>query len=228
VLADVLGLVGSSPTPGASDVGSNANNIYLKSKVIPKEKIFYKKKEMTLQDPQISTKVVVASDSSKYVELERKIDSITNGLSRPYFNKILKELAKKNLENAIIISDYIIAEQIEINIQNSTKESKIKVLTWLSNHYHDKKSFRNMTKYDILDFLNKLRRSTIEDPASKWIGSYNGRQIILTKFFRWLYNPDEPDHRSRITPPCMQGIKRLPRKEKTSIDIVGSSINKNF
>jgi hypothetical protein len=225
VLADVLGLVGSSPTPGASDVGSNANNIYLKSKVISKEKVFYKN-EMTLQDSQIS-KVVVASNS-EYVGLERKIDSITNGLSRPYFNKILKELAKKNLENAIIISDYIIAEQIEINIQNSTKESKIKVLTWLSNHYHDKKSFRNMTKYDILDFLNKLRRSTIEDPASKWIGSYNGRQIILTKFFRWLYNPDEPDHRSRITPPWMQGIKRLPRKEKTSIDIVGSSINKNF
>ena len=87
---------------------------------------------MTLQESQ-SPKVVVASDSTKYVELERQIDSITNGLSRPYFNKILKELVKKNLENAIIICDYIIAEQIEINIQNSTKESKIKVLVWLSN-----------------------------------------------------------------------------------------------
>ena len=51
MLADVLGLVGSSPTPGASDVGSKANNIYVKSKVIS-EQIFYKK-EMTLQDPQI-------------------------------------------------------------------------------------------------------------------------------------------------------------------------------
>jgi hypothetical protein len=111
-------------------VGSKANNIYLKSKVIP-EKVFYKK-EMTLQESQPPPKVVVSD--SKYVELERKIDSITNGLSRPYFNKILKELAKENLENAIIICDYIIAEQIEINIQNSTKESKIKVLTWLSNH----------------------------------------------------------------------------------------------
>ena len=58
---------------------------------------------MILQDPRISK--VVISDSSKYVELERKIDSITNGLSKPYFNKILKELAKKNLENAIIICD---------------------------------------------------------------------------------------------------------------------------
>ena len=39
--------------------------------------------------------------------------------------------------------------------------------------------------------------------------------MILTKFFRWLYNPDEPDQRKRITPPCMQGINKLPRKEKT-------------
>lgn len=111
--------MGSSPTPGASDVGSKENNIYVKSKVIPK-KVFYKK-EMILQDSQTSK--IVASDN-KYVELEIKIDSITNGLSRPYFNKILKELTKKNLENATIICDYIIAEQIEINIQNSTKEVK--------------------------------------------------------------------------------------------------------
>jgi hypothetical protein len=37
------------------------------------------------------------SSSINIEELERKIDSITEGLSRPYFNKILKELAKKNL-----------------------------------------------------------------------------------------------------------------------------------
>jgi hypothetical protein len=142
-------------------VGSKANNIYVKRKVIPEKKVFYKK-EMALQDSQTSK--IVSSDS-KYVELERKIDSITNGLSRPYFNKILKELVKKNLENAIIICDYIIAEQIEINIQNSTKESKIKVLAWLSNHFQDEKLFRDMTKHDILDFLNKLRKSVTEDPA---------------------------------------------------------------
>ena len=49
-------------------------------------------------------------------------------------------------------------------------------------------------------------------------------RCILTKFFRWLYNPDEPDQRKRITPPCMQGIKKLPRKEKTRyrhVDYVG-------
>jgi hypothetical protein len=153
------------------------------------------KKDMALRKSQITNNL---SSSSSIEELERNIDSITNGLSRPYFNKIWKELAKKNLGNAIVICDYIIAEQIEINIQNSTKESKIKVLTWLSNHFNDQISFKNMTKNDILDFLNKLRKTAVEDPTSKWIGSYNGRQIILTKFFRWLSNYDEPDYRNRL------------------------------
>jgi integrase len=211
--------VGSSPTPGASDVGSfNKNTKMNKNKQREFVLETKSKRDMVLQQSQIkeNNNNDLSSSSSNDLELERKIDSITNGLSRPYFNKILKELAKKNLENAIIICDYIIAEQIEINIQNSTKESKIKVLTWLSNHYQDTKSFRNMTKHDILDFLNKLRKPAIEDPTRKWIGSYNGRQIILTKFFRWLCNPDEPDHRNRTTPPCIQGIKRLPKKEKTA------------
>ena len=67
---------------------------------------------MALQKSQIQNNL---SSSGNIEELERNIDSITNGLSRPYFNKILKELAKKNLENTIIICDYIIAEQIEID-----------------------------------------------------------------------------------------------------------------
>jgi hypothetical protein len=39
--------------------------------------------------------------------------------------------------------------------------------------------------------------------------------MIFLKFFRWLYNQNESDQRKRITPPCMQGIKRLQRKERS-------------
>jgi hypothetical protein len=70
------------------------------------------------------------------------------------------------------------------------------VLVWLSNFYNDAKSFKQITKQDILDYLNSLRKSTSEDISQRWIGSYNGRQIILSKFFRWLCNPDESDQRS--------------------------------
>jgi hypothetical protein len=40
--------------------------------------------------------------------------------------------------------------------------------------------------------------------------------MVFSSFFKWLYNRDEPDNRKRITPPCMRGIKRLPRQEKPS------------
>ena len=89
-------------------------------------------------------------------------------------------MLEKNFDNASIICNYIIAEEIELNIKNSTKEGKIKILVWLSNHFQDQKSFKDMPKEDILEFLNKLRKSSAEDPTHKWIGSYNGRQMILT------------------------------------------------
>ncbi len=72
-----------------------------------------------------------------------------------------------------------------------------------------------MSKEDILDYLNNRRKSSLEDPSQRWIGSYNGRQIVLSKFFRWLYNPDESDPRKREIPICMNGIRKLPKKELT-------------
>jgi integrase len=146
-------------------------------------------------------------------QLDQRIDSITQYSSKPYFNKALKRIAVTNPQNATIICDYIIAEQTEMNIKESTKEGKIKVLIWLSNFVN--KPFIQITKQDILDYLTSLKKSPSVDPAHKWIGSYNGRQMILNKFFRWLYNSDESDPSNRITPPCMKGIKKLPRQEKS-------------
>ena len=151
------------------------------------------------------------------IELEHKIDYITQFASKPYFNKVIKKLCLKRVhQNAVIIRDYIIAEQTEINIKQSTKEGKIKILVWLSN-FHSGKSFKVMTKPDIISYLNSLRKPLTEDPVQRWIGSYNGRQMILNKFFRWLYNLDEPDQSKRMTPTCMQGVKKLPKKEEYAI-----------
>ena len=123
-------------------------------------------------------------------------------------------LANESRENAEIVCDYIISEQTEINIKESTKEGKIKCLLWLSS-FLNHKSYRSITKQHILNYLNSLRKPESEDSTHRWIGSYNARQMIFLKFFRWLYNKDEPDQRKRITPSCMQGIKRLTRKEKS-------------
>ena len=119
-------------------------------------------------------------------------------------------LADESRENAEIVCDYVISEQTEINIKESTKEGKIKCLFWLSS-FLSHKWYRSMTKQDLLNYLNSLRKPESEDSTHRWIGSYNARQMIFLKFFRWLYNKDEPDQRKRITPLCMQGIKRLTR-----------------
>ena len=39
--------------------------------------------------------------------------------------------------------------------------------------------------------------------------------MVFMKFFRWLYNPDEPDHRKRITPSMHGGRKECCHAEKS-------------
>jgi integrase len=147
--------------------------------------------------------------------LKRKIDSITQ-YQKPYISKLFCEVLVKNLQNAKIICDYIIAEQNEFNIKESTKEDKIKRLFQLSRFFHHNKSFFEMNKEDILDFLNSLRKPSHLDLNHRSIGTWNGRQMLFLKFFKWLYNPNESDPRKRETPDCMKGIKQLPRKEISS------------
>jgi len=51
----------------------------------------------------------------------------------------LNSLLDKSEENASTICDYIIAEQNEINIKESTKEGKIKVLADMLKYLNHKK-----------------------------------------------------------------------------------------
>jgi hypothetical protein len=93
---------------------------------------------MTYQITQTSSLKGNKSQNEKWVgdenttEIGAKIHLITKSLSRNYYGNILQKLVKSNCDNADIICDYIIAEQTEPNIKDSTKESRIKVLVWLS------------------------------------------------------------------------------------------------
>jgi hypothetical protein len=117
----------------------------------------------------------VLNSHPEIVNLDNQIDFITNSLSRPHFSTALKKLAKSNSNNAKLICEYILVEETEPNLKNSTNESKIKILVWLSN-FHNGTHFIDMTKKHILEYLSKLRKPTEKDPSSRWIGSYNGRQ----------------------------------------------------
>jgi hypothetical protein len=110
--------VGSNPTPRVSNEGFTANIIRKDRKLATSKK---RKITLTYQSPQTTNGL---KDYDK-TTLGQPIDKITKSLSRPYFNAILKRLVSTNLENAMIICSYILAEQTEINIKNSTKEGQI-------------------------------------------------------------------------------------------------------
>ena len=105
-------------------------------------------------------------------------------------------------ENALTLSEYI------------------QFLTELSRYVGIRKPFKEMTKEeDILYYLDKCRKPENEDPLHKWIGSYNIKRIILTRFFKWLYyalcNPQKRNELSakERRPECIMDIPQLKRKE---------------
>jgi integrase len=76
------------------------------------------------------------------------------------------------------------------------------------------KSFKEMTRQDLISFLNSRRKSEDVDPLHKWIGTYNTYRIQTMRFFKWLYFPDiEPDKRPK--PSVIGNIPQLKRKEKS-------------
>ena len=93
---------------------------------------------------------------------------------KSYIQRLLKDLEQKHAENANTIYQYLLAEQSEYNIKESTKESKIKLLVYLSRYFNNSKSFMDITKQDILEHMNSLRNNVNNNSNnnSKWIGTY--------------------------------------------------------
>jgi hypothetical protein len=76
------------------------------------------------------------------------------------------------------------------------------------------KEFRQITREDLIQYMDKFRRPESVDPLHKWIGTYNLLLTLLVKFFRWLYYPDlEPKDRPR--PEVIQNMPQLKRNEKS-------------
>jgi len=55
-----------------------------------------------------------------------------------------------------------------------------------------------------------------QDPLHKWIGSYNTKLTVLSRFFKWLHYPDldDPKRRSELSalerkPEFIMGITKL-------------------
>ncbi len=186
--------MGSSPTSGALIACSTECLNYIKED----------KSNDNLQNPEIST-------NEKKEKIRKLIDSICK-YQKHYVKNSMSNLSEKSPKNAEIICKYIITEQNEINIRELTKEGKIKTLINITK-FLEFKDFDKITKNDIFSYLNRFRKSEEDDPHHRWIGTWNNRHMVLLKFFRWLHDQENSDIKNRKYPECMQGIKRLGRKE---------------
>ena len=116
-------------------------------------------------------------------------------------------------ENQKIIDDYIEARKTESNIAKDFQKLAARTIHSLARHAN--KNLKNVTRDDLISFLNSLRKSETVDPTHKWIGTYNTYLIILITFFKWLYYP-VMDAKQRTRPDILQNIKHLRRKEKSA------------
>jgi integrase len=142
------------------------------------------------------------------VLFDRKIQIASEGLTSRYSTCFYKIPLK---ENALALASYIISMKSEINLSNNYRIDTIEKISRLS-IYYGKTLFKDMTREQILDFLDNLRKPEASDPLHKWIGTYNLFRIYFMRFFKWLYYPDiEPQKRPK--PSVVENIPQLKRKE---------------
>jgi hypothetical protein len=153
--------------------------------------------------------------------LERKIPLATEGFTTHKFCElILRDTSGLSRENALTVCEYVIAMKGEVNPRLSYKRYTIQFLSELSRAVGIEKKFIDMKRDDVFCYLDRCRKPENEDPLHKWIGTYNTKLVILSRFFKWLYYPnvEDPKRRSELSalerkPDCIIGIKGLNRKE---------------
>jgi integrase len=141
---------------------------------------------------------------------DRKIDLVTERIDQ-FFASKLRILPK---HNALTIIDYVLALKNEINLSDGYRRLNIYVLYSISKFFENKKTYKEITRDEILQYLDSLRKSEALDPLHRWIGTYNVYRVILIRFFKWLYYQDiEPKKRPK--PSVIENISHLKRKEQS-------------
>lgn len=132
----------------------------------------------------------------------------------PSFQWLLLELpTDKDRE---LVADFIIDSYHEQNITVATKQVYIHSLVYLSRYLRYEKSFQDMTANDVVSaYLNSLKRPLEADPDQRWIGTFNLRAITISKFFKWLTQPDLPaNERQASQTPSLKASKWSKRRQK--------------
>lgn len=148
--------------------------------------------------------------------LHTEIDNILGDACQAY---ILRELKEKMPEQqAWDIVRYVKAMMSEFDPTKKTKKTLTQQLMLLSKHFEHKKPFKEMTRDDILTYLNSCRRAEEKDPLHQWKGTYNVRLAAFKKFYRWLYYPNlgrKERIKTKPVPAQIDNLYKLERKEES-------------
>lgn len=109
---------------------------------------------------------------------DRKLDLIIAGA-----NPFLKEhlLTRISRENCIVIIAYVLAMQTEINPSQRYRIDTIHKLKHLA-EFHRPKSFRDMTRQDILDYLDRVMVVVVITTTKKAVAITTTANNILLLF----------------------------------------------
>jgi hypothetical protein len=101
----------------------------------------------------------------------------------------------------------------EVNPSQTYRIDTIFKLKQLAEYYNPK-SFKELTRQDIIDYLDRFRKAESVDPLYQWVGTYEHSRIIFLRFFKWLYSPSyDIPYKKRPTPDVMQQIPKVKRRE---------------
>jgi len=99
----------------------------------------------------------------------------------------------------------------ETNLSDNYRRAAIMTLGSFS-RFSANKTFKSMARTNVTLFLDSIRKPEDVDPLHKSIGTYNYYNVILTRFFKWLYNPNMPA-KTRPKPAVVENIVNLKRRE---------------
>ncbi len=110
--------------------------------------------------------------------------------------------------------DYISSLKSEVNPSENYRRDVIILLCNFLIFFENEKSFKEITREDVLSFLDSFRKIESVDPLHKWVGTYNLYRIHLMRFFKWLYSPNV-EYEQRPKPSVVENIHQLKRKERS-------------
>ncbi len=149
--------------------------------------------------------------------LDHKIKEACTGLL-PSSQRQLMELPRD--EDKELIANFIIDWSNNgdgVMMAPNIKRGYIASLVYLARYLGHKKSFKEMTREDIIDgYLKSLKRDFSQDQEQKCVNTYNARAARFLAFWKWLTQPDLR-REERQVPPQVKGLVFDKCKAKTSI-----------